>query len=70
LIIENPENHFLLKDEERGEIEIELEEDKIKIELLDYFLNFLANENLNYVLAGYFSKFLNLLMNKNQKKVI
>ena len=45
-------------------------EDKEKIELLDYFLNFLNTDGeLNHVLAGYLSKFLILLLNKSQKTV-
>lgn len=47
-----------------------LPEDDQKIELLDYLLNFLETDNtLNHVLAGYFSKFLILLLNKSQKTV-
>jgi hypothetical protein len=42
-----------------------------KIELLEYLLNFLDTDaELNYVLAGYFSRFLLLLVNKYPQKVI
>ena len=42
-----------------------------KIELLDYALNFLAKEEeLNYVLCGYFSSFMKNLLNINQPVII
>jgi hypothetical protein len=44
---------------------------KNKIELLDYLFSFLeTDEELNYVLVGYFSKFLNLLLNRFPHKII
>jgi hypothetical protein len=44
---------------------------KTKIELLDYLLNFIDTDGeLNYVLAGYFSKFLIQLLNKHPQRVI
>lgn len=44
---------------------------KNRIELLDYFLSFIeTDKELNYVLAGYFSKYLNLLLNKFPHKII
>lgn len=47
-----------------------LQENSDKIELLEYLLSFLETDNdLNHVLAGYFSKFLLLLLNKHQKIV-
>ena len=42
-----------------------------KIELLDYALNFLSKEEeLNYVLCGYFSSFMKNLLNINQPVII
>jgi hypothetical protein len=42
-----------------------------KIELLDHLFSFLeTDKDLNYVLVGYFSKFLNLLINKFPHKII
>jgi hypothetical protein len=44
---------------------------KSKIELLDYLLNFIDTDGeLNYVLAGYFSKFFIHLMNKHPQRVV
>jgi len=44
--------------------------DQNNIELLDYLLSFLETDNeLNHVLAGYFSKFMLMLLNKQQQKV-
>jgi hypothetical protein len=43
---------------------------KNKIELLDFLLTFIeTDKELNYVLAGYFSKFLLHLLNKHPQKV-
>lgn len=63
-------NFFKTKDENVFQkIEVK-EEDSQKIELLDYLLNFLeTDQTLNHVLAGYFSKFLILLLNRSQKTV-
>jgi hypothetical protein len=42
----------------------------INIELLDILLNFVDKDSeLNYVLAGYFSKLLNNLINKYPQRV-
>lgn len=39
--------------------------------MLDYFLNFVSSsKELNYVLAGYFSKFFNILLLNNSSHVI
>jgi len=44
---------------------------KNKIDLLDYLLSFIdTDKELNYVLAGYFSKFLLHLLNKHPHKII
>jgi hypothetical protein len=44
---------------------------KNRIELLDHLLSFVETDNeLNYVLVGYFAKFLNLLLNKFPHKII
>jgi hypothetical protein len=46
------------------------EEESDNIELLDYLLSFLdTDDELNHVLAGYFSKFMLLLLSKQQKNV-
>ena len=46
------------------------EEPSSKIELLEYLLEFIETENeLNYVLAGYFSKFFITLLNRNATAV-
>ena len=48
----------------------EVKETNEKIELLDYLLDFIETKtDLNHVLAGYFSKFLAILLNKSQKTV-
>ncbi len=48
------------------------EENTNRIELLDYLLNFVMNNNneLNYVLSGYFSNVLLFLMKKNSNKIL
>ena len=48
------------------------EENTNRIELLDYLLNFVMNNNneLNYVLSGYFSNVLLFLMKKNSNKIM
>ena len=44
---------------------------KNKIEMLEYLLSFTETDNdLNYVLVGYFSKFFNLLINKFPNKIL
>ena len=57
------------KKEKENEIKEELKKENDypsnRIELLDYFLSFVETDSeLNYVLAGYFSKFLIILFNK------
>ncbi len=48
-----------------------LEPSRNKIDLLDHLFSFLETDrDLNYVLVGYFSKFLNLLLNKFPHKII
>jgi hypothetical protein len=48
-----------------------LESSRNKIDLLDHLFSFLETDgDLNYVLVGYFSKFLNLLLNKFPHKII
>ena len=47
------------------------EKNRNRIELLDHLFSFLeTDQDLNYVLVGYFSKFLNLLLNKFPQKII
>ena len=70
------------KKEEKEENKIEIEEKKkIKeknkddendhIELLDYFLSFVSTETeLNYVLCGYFSSLMIILLNKDYIKIL
>ena len=48
----------------------EEEEDTEKIELLEYFLEFVKGEDLNYVLSGYFSKFFTSLINRNPSVIV
>jgi len=66
--------------ENKKEIELEgeketfqptkLDEQSDKIELLEYLLEFInTNNELNYVLAGYFSKFFISLLNRNSAAV-
>ncbi len=44
---------------------------KTKIDLLDSLLDFIDTDGeLNYVLTGYFSKFLNHLLNKHPQRVV
>ncbi len=55
---------------ENNQLGAKTEEDNNNIELLDYLLSFLENDGeLNHVLAGYFSKFMLLLLTKQQKIV-
>lgn len=49
---------------------IPIKEKSDKIELLDYLLDFIHNNNeLNYVLSGYFSKLFSSLLNRNHNLV-
>ena len=50
--------------------EEEENKDNEKIELLEYFLEFIKGEDLNYVLSGYFSKFFTALNNKSPNVII
>lgn len=44
---------------------------KNKIELLEHLLSFVETENeLNYVLVGYFAKFFNMLINKSPNRIL
>ena len=48
-----------------------IEPSRNKIDLLDHLFSFIETDgDLNYVLVGYFSKFLNLLLNKFPHKII
>ena len=44
--------------------------DTEKIELLEYFLEFIKGDELNYVLSGYFSKFFTALINKSPNTIV
>jgi hypothetical protein len=49
----------------------QMEPARNRIELLDYLFSFLETDgDLNYVLVGYFAKFLNMLLNKFPHKII
>lgn len=58
------------KNSEEKNQEENKEKDSDKIELLEYFLDFVKTEELNYVLSGYFSKFFTALMNKGPNVII
>ena len=68
----HPEEQEAPKEESKVEEveEVKHEEPSHNIELLDLLLNFIDTDaELNYVLAGYFSKFLNNLINKYPHRV-
>ena len=59
-----------LETTETNNIDLKSEEENDNIEMLDLLLSFLETDaELNHVLAGYFSKFMLLLLAKQQKTV-
>lgn len=57
---------------ENNDLEInnkELEKEKLDFALLDYFLSFINQENLNLTLSGYFQKVFNSLVGTRNKTV-
>lgn len=66
----DPKEDIRMTKETLNQDQIKTEEKK-EIDLLDYFLSFLNNNQpLNYVLCGYFAKLFNTLLNKNSNYVI